>query len=288
MTTTPPSAVDLPLPAEEVPSPKRGRKPKGEKVLEQGADAKWSLDMVEALMEAKFKTYSTYFEHSSNNKKKAEGWCKVSLAINKQFNLVLKVDQVRSKYQNLTKKYRDNAAHGKESTKTGNEPINLCNFKDDEFVLTCPYFAKQPGCGADLGQATDSFSHQTSILSTLDEVEDELINKEVTTDVGDNCASVKKKPRLSPVNSDPNSHLGDRMESCVDKMANSITALSNALITTQTNSVGNDSTSNNNHSLQTMMQKVVETTTQMQESMKVTAKLQAAMLEKLEKLAENK
>ena len=260
---------------------KRGRKPKGEKKMEDGRDVRWNLSMVESLMTAKFQIYRNCFEHTSNNKKKSEGWSKVALAINKQYNLVLSVQQVKTKYHSLNKKYRDNSAYGKESRKTGNNPIDANNCRDDKYILVAPYFAKQPGCGADLGQSTDKFERQdSSAISTLDVEEDDFTTDiEVTESI---CSN--KKPCSSPVNA--TSICGDHIESSIDKMAGSITALSNAII--QSNLFGNETTATSTNTLQAMMQKVVDSTTQMQESMLMTAKLQAAMLEKLEKLTDNK
>src|SRR5688500_2304550 len=71
----PPAAPAVEIKKEGVvPKAKRGRKKMNEKQKEEGDNIRWSLPMVESLMEYQFKSLKSYFEDVRNNKKRSEGW----------------------------------------------------------------------------------------------------------------------------------------------------------------------------------------------------------------------
>jgi len=89
------------------------------------------------------------------------------MEINSQFDLLLTTDKVNSKYGRLLKKWRDNHANGKETTRTGNMAPNPSVVAEDpEMKLLFNYFAEKPGHGTDLGQG--------SLLSLPSHAEDEF------------------------------------------------------------------------------------------------------------------
>jgi hypothetical protein len=194
---------DLPK-ADPKQKPKRGRKPKTEKSSDDGVDIRWNREMVEALMKYKFETYKDYFIHTSNNRKKGEGWIKIQLAMNKKFDKPFTVLQVKGKYQNLNRKWRDNSANGKETTKTGNEPIDPSNCKDEEFDIISQYFAQQPGYGIDLGQATDTFEDDSKRLLESEDDGDEIPSDMFSPD--------RKRQKTSNPSMSPIVVIGDKMD----------------------------------------------------------------------------
>ena len=76
------------------------------------------------------------------------------------------------------KKWRDNKANGRESTKTGNFLLDTSNCKDDEFCLVSDFMSQKAGCGVDLGQGShrpSEGSDEDLIESTKNETDQEDI-----------------------------------------------------------------------------------------------------------------
>ena len=270
---------------------KRGRKPKSERKPDETV-LRWTLDMVKYLMEEKFVTFNEYFNSKSNNKKKAEGWMKVQLSLRKKFKKDITVEQVKSKYQNLNKKWRDNSSRGKETTKTGNEPVDPNNCKDEEFDAVSSYFSMLPGCGIDLGQATDVANNQESDWNCEDDDHaDDLDNDE------DFFSPSQKRSKVAA--SSPMTVIGEKMETAFDKVSGSITNLADAMLQKVNTSDQLPDLKNLLSQQQLMLQQIAKNGNEMKEiakeqkafmqaigqSMQMTATLQASMLDQLSKLS---
>ena len=115
-------------------------------------EVKWTATMVRVLFTLKFVTNKAYFENALNHKKLGDGWNKVLFGMQQEYNHEFSFKQIKSKYQHLPKKLWDNRPHGKETTKTGNKPINASNCMDEEYKIMSEFFSKQPVICADLGQ----------------------------------------------------------------------------------------------------------------------------------------
>ncbi|KAI9325674.1 hypothetical protein DFJ73DRAFT_767457 [Zopfochytrium polystomum] len=118
------------------------------------AGAKWTKEMVEALLTFKEITYQKYFLSRTDKKARGKGWAKVTLAINSKFDLEYIQDQVTSKYERLTKKWKDFGPNGVETAATGNNPMDLEEEDEDEMGLLAEYMGHKPGRGSDLGQGS--------------------------------------------------------------------------------------------------------------------------------------
>ena len=267
---------------------KKGRKSKAEKQTDETA-LRWTHEMVEFLMKAKFETYKDCFNSKSNNKKKAEGWNKVHLALRKQFGKELTVDQVKSKYQNLNKKWRDNSSKGKETTATGNNEVDPKNCKDDEFAIVAPYFAGMPGCGIDLGQATDVVAKEEDA-----DLFDDFVANDAIEDV---LSPSRKRQKLSSVSDIAD--IGDKMEIAFDKVSGSISNLANAMLQRANPTDELPDLKKLLAQQQLMLQQIAESSNEIKliakeqqtamqaigQSMQMTAQLQASMFKELEKLS---
>ena len=137
--------------------------------------------------------------------RRRRGWNKVRLALRKQFGKELTVDQVKSKYQNLNKNWRDNSSKGNETTATGNNEVDPKNCKDNEFAIVAPYFAGMPGCGIDLGQSTDVVAKEE-----VADLFDDFVANDAIEDV---LSPSRKRQKLSSVS--PIADIGDKMESAL-------------------------------------------------------------------------
>lgn len=173
------------------PAKKRGRKPKSDSGR---AEVRWSNEMVEALMEARFEENQDLFRNAKHARKISEAWSKVAYRVSVICNTTVDGDRCRQQFGRLQKKWRDHKPDGKESTKTGNQDPGD-DAKDEKFDIIQPYFSKKPGCGGALGEATDDVANPIEQLagSTTDssDEEDEQPAKKLKFD------STMKKP-LTP------------------------------------------------------------------------------------------
>ena len=105
-----------------------GRKPKSAKAPGE-QDLRWTNEMIETLLKLRRVKYLSYFMSKSNPKAAGEGWSLVVKDWCQHHNRIEPLTKIRSKYDNLLKKWRDfGPGSGKQTKRTGNnqpEPNTL-------------------------------------------------------------------------------------------------------------------------------------------------------------------
>jgi len=146
-----PAAVELDV-CEPTPK-KRDRKRKSDSGI---TEVRWSNEMVEVLMKARFEEYNDIFRDAKNSRKIKDGWSRVAYRVSAASRATVDGDRCRQMFQRLQKKWRDHKPTGKSSLETGNNDPGD-DVKDERFAIIQPYFSKKPGCGSSLGEANDEF-----------------------------------------------------------------------------------------------------------------------------------
>jgi hypothetical protein len=257
------------------PSPitlkKRGR-PKKQCSSSANDDCKWTLAMTETLLRSKFDVFKKYFEDTKRRGQVSEGWIKVTYSINREYGCSKNVEQVKSRYQYLLKKWRDHKPSGKESTRTGNQKPDPSNCKDEEFSIIAEYMARKGGCGTDLGQAIDVQDLPNADESVKGEDVSEVVPAPATPGVRVPARSAKGEAY---------SELATSLEIGLLGMADGLKAIASSL-----------STNTNNEVLQHLRvaekarTEDRETLKDMRSFLETSNQVQLAMLKELQKLSE--
>jgi len=198
-----------------------GRKPKSAKVPGE-QDLRWTNEMIETLLKLRRVKYLSYFMSKSNPKAAGEGWSLVVKDRCQHHNRIEPLTKIRSKYDNLLKKWRDfGPGSGKQTKRTGNNQPEPNTLDDPLLALIAPFFAKSPGTGSDLGQSTDkppALDDHDDDNGLLDETVDEILPE----------STPLKRSKTTNVSSDDAS-VGASMENAFAMVSDSVSNLARAV-----------------------------------------------------------
>jgi hypothetical protein len=150
-----------------------GRPPKDkDTATEKQTNFKWNDDMVSYLLSNRLEKMKRSFDGAKNGVMASNAWNKLLLQFNTVFGTTLEVSQIKNKFNDLKKKYREYVSSCK---KTGND-------SDDEMVppkhfdVMHVWFIKFPGLfGIDLGDSGASMAEKEEQETWIpSETEDDL------------------------------------------------------------------------------------------------------------------
>ena len=219
--------------------------------------------MIETLLTLRRDTHMKFFQSKHDPKAAGEGWALVVKDWCVKHEKDVPLSKICSKYDALLKKWRDFGPTGKESKKTGNVKPDPNTLDDPILAVITPFFAKSPGTGSDLGQSTDY-----AVDSSSNEDENDI---ECDFDSPKPAERPFKRPR-GEVASKP-ADIGEKMESAFALVSESVFTLAKAV------------SGQAPDTLVTYMQESRQAIVLLQQSIDNSSKIQLAMLEAIQKLA---